>query len=65
MSYKSKNFLTTKSFTGTSASRKEEVHHASVIDYDQEMTLAGTMNKTVLLFMLSYRLCYGDMVDGF
>ena len=53
MSYKSQNpFLTTKSFTGTSASRKEEVHHASVIDYDQKMTLSGTMNKTVLLFML-------------
>jgi hypothetical protein len=35
-----------------------------VIDYDQEMTLAGTMNKTVLIYA-SYRLCYGDMVDGF
>ena len=40
------------SFTGTSGSRKEEVHHASVIDYDQEMTLSGTMNKTLLLFLL-------------
>ena len=53
MNYKTKNpFLTNKSFSATTASRKEEVHHASVIDYDQEMTLSGTMNKTLLLFLL-------------
>jgi uncharacterized YccA/Bax inhibitor family protein len=53
MNYKSKNpFLTNKSFTATTASRKENVHEATVIDYDQEMTLSGTMNKTLLLFLL-------------
>jgi uncharacterized YccA/Bax inhibitor family protein len=53
MNYKSKNpFLTNKSFTTTTASRKENVHQATVIDYEQEMTLSGTMNKTLLLFLL-------------
>jgi uncharacterized YccA/Bax inhibitor family protein len=53
MNYKTKNpFLTNKSFSATTASRNEEVHHASVVDYDQEMTLSGTMNKTLLLFLL-------------
>ena len=53
MNFKSQNpFLNNKSFSATTAARKEEVHHASIIDYDQKMTLSGTMNKTVLLFML-------------
>jgi uncharacterized YccA/Bax inhibitor family protein len=53
MNYKSKNpFLTNKSFTATTASRKENVHEATVFDYNQEMTLSGTMNKTLLLFLL-------------
>lgn len=53
MNFKSKNpFLTNKSFSATTASGKEEVHHATVIDYNQEMTLSGTINKTLLLFLL-------------
>jgi uncharacterized YccA/Bax inhibitor family protein len=53
MAFQSKNpFLTNKSFSATTASREEKVHQATVIDYDQEMTLSGTMNKTVLLFLL-------------
>jgi len=53
MSIKSKNpFLTNKSFSATTATRKEEVHHATVVDYSQEMTLSGTINKTLILFLL-------------
>lgn len=51
MEFKSKNpFLNNKSFSATS--KTEQVHHATVIDYDQEMTLSGTINKTLLLFLL-------------
>ncbi|WP_367756501.1 Bax inhibitor-1/YccA family protein [Flavobacterium sp. WC2430] len=50
MEFKSKNpFLNNKSFSATS---KDQVHQATVIDYNQEMTLSGTINKTLLLFML-------------
>lgn len=53
MNFKSQNpFLNNKSFSATTASRKEEVHQATIIDYNQEMTLAGTINKTLLLFLL-------------
>jgi uncharacterized YccA/Bax inhibitor family protein len=53
MNSKSQNpFLNNKSFSATTASRKEEVHHATVIDYDQNMTLSGTINKTLILFFL-------------
>jgi uncharacterized YccA/Bax inhibitor family protein len=53
MNYKSKNpFLTTTSFSATTASRKEQPHQTTTSDYRQEMTLAGTMNKTLLLFLL-------------
>lgn len=49
MNFQSKNpFLNNKSFTATS--RSEEVHNAVLIN--QEMTLAGTINKTILLFLL-------------
>lgn len=51
MEFKSKNpFLNNKSFSATS--KTEQAHRATVIDYDQEMTLAGTINKTLLLFLL-------------
>ena len=47
----SKNpFLNNKSFTAVS--RKDEVHSTSVIDYNQEMTLSGTINKSFILFFL-------------
>ncbi len=53
MSFKSKNpFLTNRSFSATTTSRKEEAHQVSVIDYNQEMTLSGTINKTLILFLL-------------
>ncbi|HWR93802.1 MAG TPA: Bax inhibitor-1/YccA family protein [Flavobacterium sp.] len=45
-------FLNNKSFTSNSLSRKDEVHQATVIDYNQDMTLAGTINKTLILFLL-------------
>lgn len=51
MNFKSRNpFLNNKSFSATS--RAEQVHEATVIGYDQEMTLSGTINKTLLLFLL-------------
>lgn len=51
MNFKSKNpFLNNKAFSATS--RAEEVHEATVIGYEQEMTLSGTINKTILLFLL-------------
>jgi uncharacterized YccA/Bax inhibitor family protein len=53
MAFKSNNpFLNNKSFTATSASKNDEVHHATLIDYNQDMTLSGTINKTLILFML-------------
>lgn len=51
MNFRSKNpFLNNKSFSATS--RAEQVHEATVIGYDQEMTLSGTINKTLLLFLM-------------
>ncbi|TDE06590.1 Bax inhibitor-1/YccA family protein [Flavobacterium hiemivividum] len=53
MNFQSKNpFLTNKSFSPTTAAEKEQIHHASVIDYNHQMTLSGTINKTLLLFLL-------------
>lgn len=53
MNFSSKNpFLNNKSFSATSAAQKEEVHQATLIDYNQEMTLSGTINKTLLLFLI-------------
>ncbi|AWG21018.1 hypothetical protein FFWV33_05435 [Flavobacterium faecale] len=51
MEFKSRNpFLSNKSFSATS--KTAQVHEASVIGQDQEMTLSGTINKTALLFLL-------------
>ncbi|WP_339658253.1 Bax inhibitor-1/YccA family protein [Flavobacterium frigidarium] len=53
MNLKSKNpFLNNKSFSATSARRSDQVHNATIIDYNQEMTVAGTINKTFILFLL-------------
>lgn len=53
MNFKSKNpFLNNKSFSATTASKNIEVHNATLIDYNQDMTLAGTINKTLVLFLL-------------
>jgi uncharacterized YccA/Bax inhibitor family protein len=53
MNFKSKNpFLNNKSFSATSAARTEDVQQATLIDYNQEMTLNGTISKTVLLFLM-------------
>ena len=43
-------FLNNKAFTAVS--RKDEVSRTSVIDYNQEMTLSGTINKSFILFFL-------------
>ncbi len=53
MALESKNpFLTNKSFSATSASNDGKVHNALPTDYNQEMTLAGTLNKTTILFLI-------------
>src|SRR6187402_418006 len=44
-------FLNNKTFS-TAVSRKDEVHQATVIDENQDMTLAGTINRTLILFLL-------------
>lgn len=50
MAFNSNNpFLSSKRFSPTS---KNEVHQAQIIDYGQEMTLAGTINKSIILFLL-------------
>ncbi len=51
MAFNSNNpFLNNKTFTAVS--KKEEVHQATLIDYNQEMTLSGTINKSLILFLL-------------
>ncbi len=53
MAFQSKNpFLNNKAFTATSASSDNKVHNATLIDYNQDMTLSGTINKTLILFLL-------------
>jgi hypothetical protein len=53
MAFESKNpFLNNKSFSATSASTDGKVHNATLIDYNQDMTLAGTINKTLILFLM-------------
>ena len=53
MAFQSRNpFLNNKSFSATSASSDNKVHQATLIDYNQDMTLAGTINKTLILFLL-------------
>ena len=50
MSTNSKNpFLNNRIFT----SSKEEVHEATIIGHEQTMTIAGTMNKSLILFLLA------------
>jgi len=51
MELKSKNpFLNNKSFTATSA--KERAYDTEIIDYNNTMTISGTMNKTLIMFVL-------------
>jgi len=60
MALNSKNpFLSNKRFSSNAVSRAEEVHEAKIIDYYQEMTLSGTINKTAILFLI---LCGAAMV---
>ena len=44
-------FLNNKTFS-TAVSRKSEVHQAMIIDDNQEMTVAGTINRSLILFLL-------------
>jgi uncharacterized YccA/Bax inhibitor family protein len=52
MSFNSKNpFLNNKTFS-TAVSKNDEVHQSTIIDYNDEMTLSGTINKSLILFLL-------------
>ena len=52
MSLNSNNpFLNNKTFS-TAVSRKDDVHQSTIIDYNQDMTLSGTINKSIILFLL-------------
>lgn len=44
-------FLNNKTFS-TAVSRNNEVHQATVIDRNQDMTLSGTINRSLILFLL-------------
>jgi uncharacterized YccA/Bax inhibitor family protein len=44
-------FLNNKTFS-TAVSRKDEVHQAIIIDTNQDMTVAGTINRSLILFLL-------------
>lgn len=53
MSLDSKNpFLNNKTFSSTAVSKTNEVRNATMIDYNDEMTLSGTINKSLILFVL-------------
>ncbi|KAF2336259.1 Bax inhibitor-1/YccA family protein [Flavobacterium daemonense] len=53
MAFNSKNpFLSSKRFSSNAVSKAEEVHEAQIIDYNQEMTLSGTINKAAILFLI-------------
>lgn len=59
MNFNSKNpFLNSKRFS-SNAEPGTEVHQAQIIDYNQEMTVSGTINKTAILFLI---LCGAAMV---
>jgi len=44
-------FLNNKTFS-TAVSRKDEVQQATIIDANQDMTVAGTINRSLILFLL-------------
>ena len=46
-------FLNNKTFS-TATSRKEEVFNAVVIDDNQDMTLSGTINRSLILFLFFF-----------
>lgn len=60
MNFNSNNpFLSNKRFSSNANSRTEQVHQAQIIDYNQDMTVSGTINKTAILFLI---LCGAAMV---
>jgi uncharacterized YccA/Bax inhibitor family protein len=53
MNQNSKNpFLNNKTFSSTAVSREAEIHEATIVGQDQNMTLEGTINKSFILFLL-------------
>ncbi|KAF2516151.1 Bax inhibitor-1/YccA family protein [Flavobacterium foetidum] len=59
MNFNSNNpFLSNKRFSSNATSRTQQVN-GQVIDYNQEMTISGTINKTAILFLI---LCASSMI---
>lgn len=59
MNFNSKNpFLNSKRFSSNTA-KAERFNEPQLIDYNQEMTVSGTINKTAVLFLL---LCAGAIL---
>ncbi|MFB9078289.1 Bax inhibitor-1/YccA family protein [Flavobacterium procerum] len=59
MNFNSNNpFLSNRRFSSNSSSRTQQVN-GQVIDYNQEMTISGTINKTAILFLI---LCASAMI---
>jgi uncharacterized YccA/Bax inhibitor family protein len=53
MKFESRNpFLKNKSFTKAEVISSDEIQHATVIDYNDTMTVSGTMNKSFILMLL-------------
>lgn len=53
MKFESRNpFLKNKSFAKTTAVSSEETHDAVLIDYNETMTVSGTINKSFILLLL-------------
>ncbi len=66
MSFNSNNpFLNNKTFSSTAVSKKDEVHQATLIDYNQEMTLSGTNQQKFNFIFTAYCLGNHNLVDGF
>lgn len=60
MNFNSKNpFLSNKRFSSNAVSKAGNLQQAQIIDYNQDMTISGTINKTAILFLL---LCAGSML---
>jgi uncharacterized YccA/Bax inhibitor family protein len=53
MNFNSKNpFLSKDRFSSNAVSKAEELQQSQIIDYNQDMTISGTINKTAILFLI-------------
>ncbi|HEY0046623.1 MAG TPA: Bax inhibitor-1/YccA family protein [Flavobacterium sp.] len=60
MKFESQNpFLKNKSFSNTSRLQDDKVHDAVLIDYNETMTVSGTINKTFIMLLLLVASAFG------